>query len=84
MVDRHRQLMKRENPFPLRRETCIKVIDSPRGLLVWGLHRGFQTGTQQLGFFQGEKKSGGHMCVYLFPQCTLPTPKKKKGIKKQL
>lgn len=56
MVGRHRQLMTRESPFPLRRETCAKVIYSPKDLLVWRLKRGLQAGTQQLGFFSGEKE----------------------------
>lgn len=56
MVGRHRQLMTRESPFPLRRETCTKVIYSPRDLLVWGMKRALQAGTQQLRFFSGEKE----------------------------
>lgn len=72
MVGRHRQLMKRESPFPLRRETCTEVIDSPRDLLVWGLDKGLQTATQQLVFFR-VKRSLVVICV-----CTSFLLKKKK------
>lgn len=57
MVGRHRQLMTRESLFPLRRETCTKVIYSPKDLLVWGLKRVLQAGTQQLRDFSGEKET---------------------------
>ena len=72
MVGRQGQLMKRASPFPLRRETCTKVIDSPRDLLVWELDRGLQTGTQQLVFFRG-KRILMVICV-----CTSSPPSKKK------
>lgn len=77
MVGRHGQLMKRASPFPFRRETCTKVIDSPRDLLVWGLDRGLQTGTQQLVFFRG-KRSLVVICV-----CTSSLPSKKKKRKRK-
>lgn len=75
MVCRHGQLMKRESPFPLRRETCTKVIDSPRDLLLWGLGRGFQTRTQQLVFFRRKKRSG--VCT------SLPSHSPKKAQEKE-
>lgn len=40
---------------------CTKVIYSPKDLLVWGLKRVLQAGTQQLRFFSGGKE------MYLFP-----------------
>lgn len=78
MVCRHGQLMKRESPFPLRRETCTKVIDSPRDLLLWGLGRGFQTRTQQLVFFRRQKRSGAPP----FPH-TAPKKQKKRRLRKK-